>query len=82
MILSNNGIKIIDAQPNEFSNYHVNETHVTYIESEEIELDSLEIEREVKVCFAYSIQLTRPLVHSLRCETSNFVNWAFSIYFS
>lgn len=41
---------MIHAQPsNNCSSYHVNETHVTFIESEEIELDSLEVE-PVKVC--------------------------------
>lgn len=48
MILSNNRIKVIHAQPS-FSDYHINETHVTFIESEEIELDSLEVDLPAKV---------------------------------
>lgn len=54
MILSNNRFKVIHAQPSNFSDYHINETHVTFIESEEIELDSLEVDQSVQVCLCYA----------------------------
>lgn len=57
MILSNNRFKVIHAQPSNFSDYHINETHVTFIESEEIELDSLEVDQPVQVCSMHQPKL-------------------------
>ncbi len=59
---------MIHAQPSNFSDFHINETHVTFIESEEIELDSLEVDQPVKVCLCLNNSYNFIEIKSVECQ--------------